>query len=378
MSNAVPAITGASAAALLASPRDLLSALVAIPSPSGDESQSADAIAELMRAAGLDVERVGDSVLGVLAASEAGGPRVFFNTHHDTVPVGIGWDGDPLDPTWRDGRLCARGANDAKASVAAMLCAAAAHAGSHRRAGTLVLGVTACEETSNAGMTAVLERLRERDLMPDAGVTGEPTGLAVVRAQSGLAVLEARWRGRSCHAAHVARVEHRNAMLAAARALAGLPEYFELDGEHPLLGSSTLVATVLNAGLRHNAVPDLATAEFDARLAPPHDAAECRALLAQHLPDAEITVRSDRLRPVETADDHPLVVAALAATGNANAIGSSTMSDMALLAGIPAVKCGPGQTARSHTPNEFVLAAELLEGVRAYTSLIPLSLEALA
>jgi acetylornithine deacetylase len=369
-------------AAALGRPTELLSSLVAIPSPSGAEEQSADAIEELMRAAGLDVERVGASVLGVL---DRGGPRVLFNTHHDTVPIGEGWHGDPYDAAWRgagaERRLVARGANDAKASVAAMLCAAAAHARVARAPndrGTLLFGVTACEETTNAGMTALLARLAERGLAPDGGVTGEPTGLAVVRAQSGLAVLEARWTGRACHAAHVARVAHANALLAAVRELAHLPEWFALEGEHPLLGPSTLVATVLTAGERHNAVPDLATAVFDARLAPPHDAAECAALLRAHLPGADVRVKSDRLRPIETAADHPLVAAALAATGRAPAIGSATMSDMALLAGIPAVKCGPGETARSHTANEFVLAHELEAGVAAYSALIPAALEALA
>ena len=52
---------------------------------------------------------------------------------------------------------------------------------------------------------------------------------------------------------------------------------------------------------------------------------------------------------------HPLVRAALDAAGRDRAVGSSTMSDMALLADVPAVKCGPGETARSHTPDEFLL-----------------------
>ena len=37
--------------------------------------------------------------------------------------------------------------------------------------------------------------------------------MIVARAQSGLAVLTARWSGRSCHAAHVGRVAHENALL---------------------------------------------------------------------------------------------------------------------------------------------------------------------
>lgn len=361
-------------------PEALLSDLVAIPSPSGAESASADFIETTARAAGLDVERIGDSVL---CAVERGAPRVLFNTHHDTVPVGEGWRGDPFDGAWRaiegERTLVARGANDAKASVAAMLTAAVAFARGRpgEAPGTLLLAITACEETTNVGMTSVLARLAERGLAPDGGVTGEPTGLEVVRAQSGLCVLEAAWTGKACHAAHVARVDHENALLAAARALAPLPDHFVLEGRHPLLGASTLVVTMLHAGERHNAVPDRATAVFDGRTAPPHSAADCAALLSARLPGADVRIKSDRLRAVETADDHPLVAAALAATGRTRAIGSSTMSDMALLAGLPAVKCGPGETARSHTANEFVRERELLAGTAAYTALIPRALEAL-
>ena len=260
----------------LPEPGALLSELVAIPSPSGDESVSAERIADYARATGLDVERVGNSILAVL---DRGGPRVLFNTHHDTVPFGEGWEGDPLDPTWRgsgaERRLVARGANDAKASVAAMLTAAASHTRELRESGTLLLAITACEETSNAGMAAVLERLAERDLQPQAGVTGEPTGLEVVRAQSGLCLIESIWHGVACHAAHVTRVEHENALTKAVAELAKLPGFFRLDGAHPLLGESTLVPTVLNIGESHNQVPDRATCVFDGRIAPPHTAADC-------------------------------------------------------------------------------------------------------
>jgi acetylornithine deacetylase len=50
---------------------------------------------------------------------------------------------------------------------------------------------------------------------------------------------------------------------------------------------------------------------------------------------------------------------------------------MALLAGTPAVKCGPGETARSHTADEFVLASELEAGAAFYARLVPEAFEAL-
>jgi acetylornithine deacetylase len=349
----------------LGEPSSLLSELVSIASPSGHEGPAADWVQARCERAGLSCQRLGASV--VVRCGKRGGARLLYASHLDTVPVGTGWRGDPLDPAWSRGRLVARGANDAKASAVAMLWAAAELERAAELEGELLVALTACEETTNAGMADVLASLGA----PDAAVVGEPTGLEVVRAQAGLAVLTATWTGRACHAAHAARVAHENALLAAARELAGLPRVLEIGRAHPLLGSSTLVATLLASGERHNVVPDRAAATFDARLAQPVDAAACLRVLAGRLPGARLAVRSERLKPVETAVDHPLVTSALALVGSPHAIGSSTLSDMALLSGVPAIKCGPGASERSHTPDEFVLASELAAGCAFYRALAP-------
>ncbi|HUR27649.1 MAG TPA: M20/M25/M40 family metallo-hydrolase, partial [Planctomycetota bacterium] len=350
----------------------LLQELVALPSVSGDEDAIARFVCDFLRENGIDHERLGNTVLAKL--ERGAGPKLLLNSHLDTVPVGNGWTRDPMREEWNDGRLFGRGANDAKASVAAMLSALVALKSARALRGEVQLALTACEETTNAGMSAALAHLG----LPDGAVTGEPTGLEVVRAQSGLAVLTAEWRGRSCHAAHVARVEHENALLLAARELGMCAPYVEVGEPHALLGKSTLVATVLESGARHNVVPDRAHAIFDGRLAPPLTAADGVRSLAERMPNARIAARSDRLRPIETREDHPLVRAALEAASRQTAIGSSTLSDMALLQGVPCVKCGPGETARSHTPDEFVLATELEAGAAFYARFIPLALAALA
>lgn len=343
---------------------ELLAQLVAIPSPSGEEQAIADFCAAWLAERGLEVRRVERSVVARLPGE---GPRLLLNSHLDTVPAGEGWEEDPWRAEWQGGRLVGLGANDAKGCVAAMMTAAAELASGSALEGELVLALVHEEETTNKGMAAVLAELGA----PELAVTGEPTGLEVVRAQAGLAVLEARWRGRSCHAAHVARVAHDNALLAASRELAALPEVHLLEGAHELLGPSTLTPTVLRAGERNNCVPDLARATFDARLAAPHDAEECLAVLRRHLPTAELEVRSKRLAAVETPADHPLVRLAVARAKKPAAVGSSTLSDMALLPGVPAVKCGPGETVRSHTANEYVTRAELAAGARFYAHLAP-------
>ena len=358
-----------------AGPAGLLRELVAIASPSGDEGAAADFAAARLAAAGLEVERLGHTVLARLVRGR--GPRVLFNSHLDTVPVGEGWSVPPLGNDWSEGRLYGRGANDAKASVAAMITAFEQLAARPADlAGELVLALTACEETTNTGMGAVVEHLGLDTI--HAGVTGEPTGLSVVRAQVGLVVLRAEWHGRSCHAAHVARVEHDNAMLRAAAEIGACGPYLVLEPEHELLGPSTIAPTVLHAGARHNVVPDHAEALFDCRLAPPHDGESARGAVAARLPGASVSIKSERLMPIETAADHPFVLEACRAAGVERAVGSSTLSDMALLRGVPSVKCGPGQTARSHTPDEYVLLNELEAGLAFYRALAPRALTALA
>lgn len=352
-------------------PAALLAALVSIESPSGAEDAIADFVVELLGRWRIDVERFGRTLVASLHFGP--GPRVLFNTHLDTVPIGGGWTHPSISSEWDGDVLWGRGSNDAKVSGASMLWAMRTLAESRTARGTrgtLQLALTECEETTNVGMTRVVEALG----LPDFAVTGEPTGLEVVRAQAGLAVLSAQWRGKSCHAAHIARVDHRNALLDAASEIVNTAPWIALDGEHPLLGPSTIATTVLRAGERHNVVPDRAEALFDARLSPLHAAEDARAELASRMPSAELSVKSARLKPFETSESHPLVRAALATLGRPRAIGSSTLSDMALLQGVPAIKCGPGETARSHTPDEFVLRDELEAGVDFYTRFAPQAL----
>jgi acetylornithine deacetylase len=52
-------------------------------------------------------------------------------------------------------------------------------------------------------------------------------------------------------------------------------------------------------------------------------------------------------------------------------VGSGTTSDWAFLGNIPAVKAGPGDTFRSHTPNEYLTLPELEAGSAFYTQLVP-------
>lgn len=112
-----------------------LEALVRIPGIAFDGfdfaplERSAQAVAELMRGVGLDVQvsRIGDGHPAVIGRrpAPAGAPTVLLYAHHDVQPVGdlSKWESEPFEPTERDGRLYGRGAADDKAGVMAHIAA---------------------------------------------------------------------------------------------------------------------------------------------------------------------------------------------------------------------------------------------------------------
>jgi acetylornithine deacetylase len=200
-----------------------------------------------------------------------------------------------------------------------------------------------------------------------AALFGEPTGLDVAAAQKGLLVLELLGRGNSCHAAHAAALEARNAVLALARDLVAL-DALDLGPPHPRLGPVTLQPTVVRGGTARNVVPGEATAVLDVRTVPGSHREVVQRL--SKVVSGELRVLSDRLEPRETGETETVVRAALRARPQARVYGSATLSDMVFIKDVPAIKCGPGRSERSHTPDEFVLEEEILAGAHFYASFI--------
>ncbi len=346
-------------------------AIVGIPSVSGSEAALADFLDGRLRQRGVEPIRVGESLL-VLHGPRGEAPVLLLDTHLDTVPPVPGWTRDPWtveDPELHDGhegKIIGLGANDAKASVAAMTAAFLAFA-KLELPFTLALALVEGEETRGTGTQAVLAELARRGLTIEAAIVGEPTGLDVAAAQKGLMVLELVARGDACHAANAQALGATNAARLLARDLVAL-EDIDFGAPHPHLGPITLEPTVVKAGTARNVLPGEATAILDVRTTPALPAAE----IVQRVRDrvtGEVRVLSDRLAPKETPQDSPIVQAALRVRPEARVFGSSTLSDMVFL-GAPAIKCGPGRTERSHTPDEYVLEEEILAGARFYTRLI--------
>ncbi len=332
---------------------DLLERLVRARSPSREEGPAVE-VFESWNAGRFPVAAEGNN-RAICRDSGQPGPRLLLLSHYDTVPATSQWTRDPWAPTVESGRMYGLGANDAKGCLAAMMCA---FQSARVERGSLWLVAAAEEEVGREGY----ERLAP--LLPrfDAAIVGEPTGMDIATAQNGLLVLDCVARGRAGHAARPQLAD--NAVYAMCRDILAL-ESLDLDRVHPLAGRSTLAVTVASAGERHNVIPGEARFTVDIRPTAAYTPAELVALVRARVA-AEVNVRSDRFRPVETPPGAAILAAAQAAWPGAATFASPTLSDWAHLRDLPAIKWGPGRSEVSHTADEWVELAMVEAAVGAY------------
>lgn len=339
--------------------------LVSTPSVSHDEAAIMDLTEAVLRERGARPVRFGQNVFAVTGK----GPTIVLCTHLDTVPAGTAWTRDPWTPEVVDGRVYGLGSNDAKAAAAAMTSVflrAAAHGGIP--GATLVLLLVCEEETGGKGAEIAVPELVRRGFDPKAAIIGEPTGLGVATAQKGLLALELEARATPCHAANARSMGVVNPIRAVATDLVGL-DRVDLGADHPLLGPVTLEPTVVEAGSARNQVPGRAWVNIDVRTNPGEAPEALFDRLRAAVKGSELRLRSSRLAARETAASEAIVKAALDVSGKAP-YGSRGLSDWVWFKDIPAVKCGPGDTARSHSADEWVWESEILDGARFYEAAV--------
>lgn len=320
----------------------LLRHLIAIPSFSTEEKSAADFLETWLREQGLAPTRLGNN----LWCKKGSGPAVLLDAHIDTVKPAAGWTRDPFTPVLEEGKLYGLGANDDGGALAAIT---AAFLAARPRSHTLVLSLSAEEETSGKNGLSLSLPAMEADAGPFlCGIIAEPTGGQMAVKEKGLMVLDCESEGVSGHAA---RGEGVNAIYEA------LPdiEWFRTHG---------MQVTQIQAGTQHNVIPASCRFVVDVRTAGSNadvldairEAVRCR-----------VTPRSTRLNGTDTPPGHPLVAAGRSI--GLTLYNSPTLSNQALCP-FPTVKIGPGESARSHRADEFVLLNEVDAGVQLYLKLL--------
>lgn len=363
----------------------LLQELVRIDSTNPDlvpggagEGAIAGFVATWLRDRGFEVHRlesrVGRPSIVAIAYGSGGGRSLMLNGHLDTVTL-AGYDGDPLDPVIRGGKLFGRGSYDMKSGVAALMVAGA-HAAAQPHAGDIVLALVADEEHASAGTSEALEHFTA-----DAAIVVEPSELMVTLAHKGFVWFDVTVEGRAAHGSRpdlgVDAITKAGRFLVA---LDDLAKRLAAERPHPLLGAASVHASTIRGGEERSSYPASCTIAVEWRTLPGQDAASVEAELWSILDGIAVDdpefhyrlVRGLERSPFEADRESPVVQSTLRiveeVTGAPVEIrGEPFWTDCALYAdaGIPVVLFGVAG-AGAHAATEWVS----LESVEIVTQVL--------
>lgn len=336
----------------------LLKALIAIPSYSGEEAETATLIENWLQHRGIETQRLEHNVWAVNRYFDPNKPTLLLNSHHDTVRPNAGYTLPPHQPIVQENRLYGLGSNDAGGCLVSLMTAFAHYYARNDLSHNIILAATAEEENSGAnGIRKLLPALPKIDV----AIVGEPTEMQLAIAEKGLLVIDAYASGVAGHAAHD---NTENAIYNALKDIETL-RYLPLKNSD-LLGKTKISVTQITAGKQHNVVPDSCHFVIDARFNEHYSSRSLFEWLDQHT-ESQLVARSFKHNASHISPVHPLVQAGKALGWQT--YGSPTLSDQSALS-CPSVKLGPGKSSRSHTANEYLALIELSYGIEGYINLL--------
>ena len=339
---------------------DLLKQLIATPSFSKEEDNSSALIKVFLENNGVKAEQHLYNIWAKNKYFDINKPTILLNSHHDTVKPNKGYTLDPFSPIERDGKLFGLGSNDAGGSLVSLIATFLYYYEKENLQYNIILAATAEEENSgHNGIEALLPHLGKID----CAIVGEPTQMQMAVAEKGLMVLDCTTNGR---AGHAAREEGENAVYKAVKDI-GWFSSFKFDKVSDLLGPVKMSVTVIETDNKaHNVVPAQCRFVVDCRVNELYTFEEMLEIIRSNV-QSEIKPRSTRLRSSAIALSHPLVKAGLKM--GRSYYGSPTTSDKALM-DFPSLKIGPGDSARSHTADEYIYMVEIKNGIDLYIQLL--------
>ena len=339
---------------------ELLKALIAIPRISRNEAIASNLLEEWMTNWGLTPKREANNLWAVADNYDEAKPTLLLNAHIDTVKPVQTWTRNPHQPSIEDDRLYGLGSNDCGGGLVTLMQVYRILKDSDRQY-NLVFVASAEEEVSGKnGIERVLPLLPKIDV----AIVGEPTGMQPAIAEKGLMVIDGYAKGVSGHAA---RNEGVNAIYEALDDLMWLRDY-HFRKKSPLLGATKMTVTQVESGTQHNVIPDVLHFVIDVRTNEFYQNEYVFAFLQKQMKRCELKVRSFRLHSSSIAEDHPLVKRCTDL--GLKPFGSPTLSDQALMP-FPSFKLGPGESARSHSADEFICISEIEQALETYLKIIP-------
>ncbi len=296
-----------------------------------------------------------------------GNPKVLFNVHLDTVPVGEGWNSDPHQLQVANGRACGRGSCDIKGAAAALLTVA------QRGGENLALLFTSDEE--GGGGCCVNKFLEESDVpIFDQVIVTEPTACKAVLGHRGFLSVKTRFHGVPGHSSEARALRdnanHQMALWAAgALQVAREKKHSELDP------GTCMNIGIIDGGTKSNVIAGSAVVHWSARLKPGES-------------NEEFLREIQACAPAESSVDWavPFAGEPLPATGQDDgasrafctkgglkvgpAVDFWTEASLFSAAGLSALVLGPGDIAQAHVANEWVAISQLEKAYRLYAQVV--------
>ena len=303
---------------------------------------------------------MGNNVLALNKYFDGTRPTLLLNSHHDTVKPNSNYTRDPFLPAIENGKLFGLGSNDAGGCLVSLMMTFLHFYEIADLKYNLAFAATAEEEISGqGGIEMALEYLPKID----CAIVGEPTQMQMAVAEKGLVVLDCIARGK---AGHAARNEGENAIYKAIKDIEWINTY-QFQKISDLLGPVKMSVTVIETDNKaHNVVPAQCKFVTDVRVNELYTLEEAVNIIKQNI-QSEIIPRSFRIRSTSISLQHPLVQSGVRL--GLSYYGSPTTSDKALM-NFPALKIGPGDSARSHMADEFIFVDEIENGIDTYVNLL--------
>ena len=338
---------------------ELLKKLIATPSFSGEEDQTADAIEAWLHDFGVKTQRQFNNIYAFNKHYDESKPTLLLNSHHDTVKPNTAYTKDPFDAHEEDGKLYGLGSNDAGGCLVSLLATFVHFYEREDLNHNIIMAATAEEE--DAGEKSL------RALLPilpkvDVAIVGEPTLMDLAIAEKGLIVFDGVVEGTPSHAAHP---NNNNSIYNSIEVLNWFKNH-SFDKVSETLGEVKMTVTQISAGNQHNVVPAHVNLVVDVRVNDCYSNKEIAKRLEQEAP-CQLTPRSLRLNSSAIDPEHGLVKSGVAL--GRKTYGSPTLSDQAALS-CQSVKLGPGDSTRSHSANEFIHLHEIEEGIDLYIKIL--------
>lgn len=344
----------------------LLKELIGTPSFSKEEDQTAGILCLFFAKRGIPHFRIGNNVYAPNKHFDEGKPTILLNSHHDTVKPNKAYSLDPFSPIEKEGKLYGLGSNDAGGCLVSL---AATFLHFYERDDlkyNIVFAASAEEEISGKnGIELLFQHIAFNP--PERkwafAIVGEPTQMQMAVAEKGLLVLDCTATGK---AGHAARNEGENAIYKAIKDIEWFNS-FAYPKVSALLGPVKMSVTVINTENKaHNVVPSHCSFVVDIRVNELYTFEEILDIIKTNT-NCNAQPRSLRMRSSSIPLDHPIVKSGLEL--GRTYYGSPTTSDKALIPFV-SLKIGPGDSARSHTADEFIFLDEISEGIELYIALL--------